>query len=108
MQRIDWQLTTGDTAALLATIALRQTCRLSTPVLTIPNSLVGRSYNDASESGHLFLSTTPLLSTPALLPSGAMWLARGPGHQPQRQETLARGPSMTRPVYDVNVPLRHH
>ncbi|KAK0447230.1 hypothetical protein EV421DRAFT_1733782 [Armillaria borealis] len=71
-------------------------------------AIQGRSYNNASESGHFFLSTTPLLPTPALLLSGAMWLAHGPGPQPQRQETLAHGPSMTGSIYDVNVPLRHH
>lgn len=35
-------------------------------------------------------------------------LARGPSPQPQMQEALARGPSLTRPQYDqYGVPLHH-
>jgi len=35
-------------------------------------------------------------------------LARGPSPQPQMQEALTRGPSLTRPQYDqYGVPLHH-
>lgn len=34
-------------------------------------------------------------------------LARGPSPQPQMQEALTRGPSVTRPNYDLGVPLHH-
>ncbi|KAK0478315.1 hypothetical protein IW261DRAFT_219620 [Armillaria novae-zelandiae] len=114
MQPIDWQPTTGDDGGVTGHHRATSDTSSFHSGLNHSNSLSGRSYNAASESGHGHGELGPLpehdfTAPPAnLAPVGGYAdLARGPSPQPEMQETLARGPSMTRPVYDVSVPLHH-
>ncbi|PBK77389.1 hypothetical protein ARMSODRAFT_279809 [Armillaria solidipes] len=117
MQPIDWQPTTGDDGGVIGHHRATSDTSSFHSGLNHSNSLSGRSYNAASESGHGHGPAGELGPLPEhdftappsnLAPVGGYAdLARGPSPQPEMQETLARGPSMTRPVYDVGVPLHH-
>ncbi|KAG7450684.1 uncharacterized protein BT62DRAFT_927957 [Guyanagaster necrorhizus] len=120
MQPIDWQPTTGDDGGIIGHHRATSDTSSFHSGLNHSNSLSGRSYGATSESGHGHGSAEmsgelgPLpqhdftAAASNLAPVGGYAdLARGPSPQPEMQEPLARGPSMTRPVYDVSVPLHH-
>ncbi|KAJ4485950.1 hypothetical protein J3R30DRAFT_3697370 [Lentinula aciculospora] len=112
LQPINWQPTAEDTGIPDLRRRPSDSSSFHSGVHGGPSDMGHRS----SENGHSMYSAADLAPLPShdftagpshLTPVGGYAdLARGPSPQPQMQENLTRGPSITR-NYDLNVPLHH-
>lgn len=110
LQPIDWQPTNPNDGALPGVHRRHSGASSFRSGSGHPNS--ARGYG-TSDHGHDSPSTYAIpdhdfTAGPSTLASvgGYADLARGPSPQPQMNQ-MSRGPSLTRPAYDVGVPLHH-